>query len=572
MKIHNHNPYTSQTATAPAITDRTVPVDGPLRLVAWVDRYPPFQNAGGEWALHGILTQLAARGHSVQVATHSMPETGDPCLVFEGVTVWPDSAAPRLLDQADVMISHLLWTDHAVQAAHHGQVPLLYLFHNDFTIGSWHLVPKNVTAVGYNAKWVRASILEKNPRWQALPSVVAHPAVTPGRMDADCVDPAGRDRITLVNVNQLKGAELFYELARARPRDLFLGVEGAYGQQLRPRRKDQNVAWQAQTVDMPGDVFARTRVLLAPSEYESYGLAAVEAMAARIPVVANPTPGLREALGDAGLWANRNRPAEWHAHLDALADPGFYAERADMARARALELEDQAPDEVDAFEALCRRAAGADRSLPSAGMAGHDPFRAKRRHGRSVDIAAPVAQEEPRVPVDWGAHADAPTAADGPVPTDQAVIVGHVIEDSESLIATTNQQGVGAEGEASGGDAGGASETSVSTTTPGTGDGPGSQDAGRPSPEPTPASNEAPAAGDGPQPVAPAGPLPDDERVAALVPEVPPQAQKVRDWVTAGADEAERYDRAAAAEWVENHRPGANRKMVTAAINPVLYE
>ena len=57
------------------------------------------------------------------------------------------------------------------------------------------------------------------------------------------------------------------------------------------------------------EVYARTGVLIQPSKYESYGKAACEAISCGIPVVCTDTPGLREALDYAGIFAERNAEA-----------------------------------------------------------------------------------------------------------------------------------------------------------------------------------------------------------------------------------------------------------------------
>jgi glycosyltransferase involved in cell wall biosynthesis len=101
-------------------------------------------------------------------------------------------------------------------------------------------------------------------------------------------------------------------------------------------------------------VWARTGVLLAPSITEAWGMAAVEALAHGIPVIAHPTPGLREALGFAGRYVDRDNvdawesvvPGEIRAHLD---HPDPTTARTCIARARNVEK--QANDDAARFVA-----------------------------------------------------------------------------------------------------------------------------------------------------------------------------------------------------------------------------
>ena len=146
--------------------------------------------------------------------------------------------------------------------------------------------------------------------------------------------------MTLINVNPDKGAHVFYELARRFPAQKFLGVEGSYGEQI-IRTDLPNVEWVAH---VPGHlmrerVYARTKVLLMPSVYESYGRTAVEAMVSGIPVIAHPTLGLREALADAGTYAHRDDIDAWQNALRGVLNPDGWRTASQKAARRAAELD-----------------------------------------------------------------------------------------------------------------------------------------------------------------------------------------------------------------------------------------
>lgn len=591
MQLHTHDPFRGIRAASPRITADTVPVDRPLSIVAWVDRYPPWRGclAGGEMALHGILRPLQDRGHTVRVATHSHPGGGP--VDFDGIPVHPESDIAGLLDGADVIVSHLLWTKHAVQASARGQIPLIYLFHNDFTIEHWRLATYNVTAAVYNTHWLRASITGKHPLWCDVPGVVVRPPIDLDRYHVDPHEQGhlgdGREFVTLSNPNQGKGAPLFYKLAEARPHMRFMAVEGAYGQQMRPRRgRHRNVEWQAQTIDMTGDVYVRTRILVVPSEYESFGRVAAEAAACGCLVIASDTPGLREAVGPGGIYAKPGDVETWLGWLDAMADPEVYltAQEAQADHVRALA--ESSVGELDALEDLLRRAAGAER-LPSEGMAGHDPFRAssKLRHARTVE-----AGEGPVRPLERLADEPAPTGAAEAEPPAQAELVGleapadgseveaELTGGGDALpdIDTTTKEGGGVEGSDRGGDVGhtpdGEGPRALTSETVAPNDGPGSQDAGRTEPEPPPATQQGAVA---PAPVVATTP---DDQPPPLIDQVPKNAlgaDGIVAWIEAAPNATERWDRAAAAEYVEKTvRPSQGkkaRKAAVAAIDPILY-
>jgi glycosyltransferase involved in cell wall biosynthesis len=91
-----------------------------------------------------------------------------------------------------------------------------------------------------------------------------------------------------------------------------------------------------------------TRVLLMPSRYESYGRTAIEAAASGIPTIAHPTPGLREALGAAGIYANRDNPDDWVTAIRALtSDPVAYSRRSRQVQKRFAASQVTSAGEID---------------------------------------------------------------------------------------------------------------------------------------------------------------------------------------------------------------------------------
>jgi glycosyltransferase involved in cell wall biosynthesis len=126
-----------------------------------------------------------------------------------------------------------------------------------------------------------------------------------------------------------------------------MGVIGAHGEQY-VRRDLPNVLIQDHTVNMCRDVWARTKILIMPSIYESYGMTGVEACYQGIPVLANPTPGLVESLGGAGWFIDRPDVDSYTQAVENLfADDALWQERSALALTRGSEIDAQA--ELDQF-------------------------------------------------------------------------------------------------------------------------------------------------------------------------------------------------------------------------------
>lgn len=344
-----HDPYRGHRRPgAPQVDVDAAPVDGPVRVVAYVDRYPPVVNAGAEWYLHAVMRHLATCGHESVVVT----DTPDR-YVLEGVAVHPVADLDEMVDVADVLVGHLLWTRQVVNLASARQLPLVYVLHNDMQVAHWQLRPEQVTVLVHNSRWVEARF----DRWQG-PTAVVRPAclLDDYRLDGDAF---GREFVTLVNPTPDKGSPTLYRVAAREHRRRFATVAGGYGQQLRPPRDVRNVERLPSTPSMRDDVYARTRVLFVPSRYESWGRVAVEAMCAGIPVVAHPTDGLVEACGDAGWFVDRDDIDGWVAALHALDDRATFAEWSARARDRAAFLHGQSLGDLAVWERVIRTAASA---------------------------------------------------------------------------------------------------------------------------------------------------------------------------------------------------------------------
>jgi glycosyltransferase involved in cell wall biosynthesis len=114
----------------------------------------------------------------------------------------------------------------------------------------------------------------------------------------------------------------------------------------------------------PDGVLAELRqadVFVFPSAYESFGTAALEALAAGLPVVASDLPALREATGaHASLVALDNLDGWVDAVGQLLADANLRAARAEVGRRWAAGFTWERV--VDQFETVLQAAVQASRA------------------------------------------------------------------------------------------------------------------------------------------------------------------------------------------------------------------
>jgi glycosyltransferase involved in cell wall biosynthesis len=313
-----------------------------MRVLAWVHMYPPNHCAGAEMMLHEILLGLRARGNEVHVMCNENPATE-----FDGIpiTVQDNRDSLNLINWADIIITHLDKTVPVILAVGNRK-PIVHIVHNEHQLSFNDVTPQYAQLIVANSKWVAGEL-----NWPEPENVM----VVPPPVDADRYRVTPGTRITLINMNENKGARVFWKLAEQLPDLLFLAVKGGYYKQIIPEEVPQNVAVMEHTPDIT-TVYRRTRILLMPSAYESWGRVAIEAAASGIPTIATPTPGLRESLGNSGIFVARDNLKGWVSAIRALQDDAEYSQRAERAYMRSKVL-DPSPD-LDRLNGALRAIAG----------------------------------------------------------------------------------------------------------------------------------------------------------------------------------------------------------------------
>ena len=312
----------------------------PLTIVARVHAMPPEHNAGAEHMLVSMLRPLVERGHNVSVwlsrygKAHAEYE-------YRGIKVVPLESRldfPTAVRRADVLLAHLETVPSTASLARGYGKPLVVVCHNTHRPTFRDMAAGGTSLAVYNSQWMAA---EAEVFFAEFPKATRPDRtliVRPPVFAAEYATKPGK-AITLVNCNPEKGGKVLKALAERMPDQQFLAVKGAYGEQILPTLPNVEIVDHVRGEDMREKVYARTKVLLMPSSYESWGRAGCEALASGIPVVAHPTPGLCESLGEAGIFVDREDVAGYEAVLRKLLQSAEYRLASKRAKARSVDLD-----------------------------------------------------------------------------------------------------------------------------------------------------------------------------------------------------------------------------------------
>jgi glycosyltransferase involved in cell wall biosynthesis len=314
-----------------------------MKVLFFANRMPDLCGA----FLHDIDLgiELQKRGHQVVFLTIKIPREGFNGGTYRGFRFLHYSAASSFLDTSDVWIcphAPVLPDVRKLNSRGYNR-PIIATCHYD---GNY-----NTIRYDGNAQWNEMllfinGIMEANYRKNITPwpsQIRRTDTIRPlmHRDKIEILEPFRGDCITLVNANQNKGVHVFVDLAKRMPDRKFLGVLPYYGEKKLPPAPG-NIEWVPFDDDIR-TILKRTRILLAPSYYESFGRIAVEAMLNRIPVLyskpleksiypGGSTEGLHEWIQPAGIACERENPESWMEAIRSLDGEDVYSERCEQSR------------------------------------------------------------------------------------------------------------------------------------------------------------------------------------------------------------------------------------------------
>lgn len=336
-----------------------------MKVIFFANRMPDLCGA----FLHDIDLgiELQKRGHQVVFLTIKVPKEGYQGGTYRSFRFMHYSAGSQFLDSSDIWLCpHAPVLPDVRRLNMKGyHRPIIATCHYD---GNYLSISKNASP-----RWVEMLLfinktMEPNYKKVVPQSIVRTEVIRPimHREKIVIPDEFEGEYITLVNANQNKGVNQFIEIAKRMPERKFLGVLPYYGE-LQVPLAPPNVTWVPFDDDIR-NILRKTRILLMPSYYESFGRIAIEAMINGIPVLyskpivpsqypGGSTEGVQEWIGNVGIACSRDSPEEWMSAIESLDSPESYEERSAQSKQHidSLDLFSEAPKIASVVEDFSRQ-------------------------------------------------------------------------------------------------------------------------------------------------------------------------------------------------------------------------
>jgi glycosyltransferase involved in cell wall biosynthesis len=321
-----------------------------MTIVALSHGYPPLWNMGGEVSLHRSL--VALNGQKI-VLTKT-----DNSYTFEGIRVekinTPNvlniKADPRPIAKqlrafdARVVIGQNELSFPAVRAGKEAKA---------ISVVNVHTPPKYGRTIALGMKFADYAIYNTQTsakQWGEPNGLVLHPPISPL---PNKISNKG-DAYTLLSSLMNKGVTVVLEMAKRYPNQRFIIVRSP----AEPTHGIPDLEEQASKLPnvelhprvAPEDVYKylqQTRILLAPSRYETYGMSAIEAAGYGIPSIHVDTPHVREGIGEAAILVPPLGVEETAQGIETIE--ANYSQYSLGARARAEWIHDRQEKELAAL-------------------------------------------------------------------------------------------------------------------------------------------------------------------------------------------------------------------------------
>ena len=292
----------------------------PKNIILLTYQFLPTTFAGSEISAYETIKYLRSRGHNIKIYVNTFKVSS-----YDRFPIYkydPDNIHCRNdMLNADIILYQFGKNAEDFKLIQERRKPVYIVVHL-LNYCEWVLTHKTTfpTCVVYNSRFTQEYLPTIHDNMRMIPYV-------------DTREFNGLRNITiknnvvcLINCNKNKGSSQMYDMAEKLPNVQFLAVKGAYAQQDIKDPAPKNVTYMDNQDDIKV-VLKKVGILIMPSQKETWGRTAVEAMASGIPVIHSEAGGLVECVGGAGIMCQRDDIDAWCQAIRRIIGDKVYRER-----------------------------------------------------------------------------------------------------------------------------------------------------------------------------------------------------------------------------------------------------
>lgn len=297
----------------------TIKTDQSKKIVLLGDTFLPGSFAGSEISAYETIKYLRDRGHSISVFIDK-PAAKE----YDGFKLYKynenDPFCKEQLIAADIVLYQMTDYYYNFNIIQQRDKPVFICIH---VSKAYHWI------LSQKVSFPIVVIFNSRATQEALPTIhdnmrmVPYVNTTPFYSLRD--NTVQNDVVCLINCNLSKGALQFNEIVKKMKQVQFIGVKGGYGDQELLDPCPPNLTYMENQRDIR-IVFKKIGILLMPSKSETWGRAAVEAMASGVPVIHSEAEGLVESVGGAGVLCQRDDIDGWCQAIERIIGDKAYRE------------------------------------------------------------------------------------------------------------------------------------------------------------------------------------------------------------------------------------------------------
>ena len=302
------------------------------KILVYVKLYAHKNKAGGEIYLHRFLKGLKQdKNILVMVESDQYHE-----YTYDGIKIVETNEKHSIFNilQFETIITQLDFLPKVNDFALKNEKRVVNIFHCSVPNNIPYYKNDNIIKI-FNSNYVKNMALHDSNLKKINNSFLLYPYIDFEKYSMIQKTIEDREYITFINPQRSKGGDVVEQLAKMYPDKKFMIVKGGYYlhlQELHRYKKLPNCHIINNTSNMIKNVYSKTRILLMPSRYETYGMCVSEAQACGIPTISNcKSGGLVENLGKIQLYgitpeedANASNINEYCKCIDLLDDLPSY--------------------------------------------------------------------------------------------------------------------------------------------------------------------------------------------------------------------------------------------------------